>query len=103
MGYRSGKTTKKIISVEHKKINQEINHSVLISSMGLSTEWEKKQQNLTQRSQQAKISTKKRVGMEKDIAWKLLINIFPFGLLILEPNFIGASCATIWNTLNSCV
>ena len=103
VGYRSGKTTKKIISVEHKKINQEINHSVLISSMGLSTKWEKKQQNLTWHSQQAKISTKKRIGMEKDIAWKLLINIFPFGLLILEPNFIGASCATIWNTLNSCV
>ena len=103
MSYRSGKTTKKIISVEHKKINQEINHSVLINSMGRGAEWEKTQQNLTQYSRQARFLTKKGIGMEKDIVWNLLINLFPFGLLILEPNFIGASCATIWNTLNSCV
>ena len=35
--------------------------------MGLRTEWEKKQQALTQQSQQARISTAKRIGLEKDI------------------------------------
>lgn len=76
---------------------------MLINSMGLRTEWEKKQQDLTQKSQQAKVSTAKKIGLEKGISWKLLINLFPLGLLILEPNFIGANFATIWDTLNSCV
>ena len=103
ISYRSGKKTKQKISLEHKEINQEINNSVLINSMGLRTGWEKKQQGLTQQSQQTRISTAKRIGLEKDINWKLLINLLPFGLLILEPNFIGASFGTIWDSLNNCV
>jgi len=93
--YHSGRSTKLKISHEHKKINQEINNSVLINSMGLSTEWEKKQQDLTQRSQEAQIVTKQKTGLEKDIPWNLLINLFPFGLLLLETNFIGANFAII--------
>nr|CAG8443296.1 13407_t:CDS:2 [Entrophospora candida] len=69
--------------------------------MGLGTEWGKNQQYLTQKSQQAKVSAAKRIGLEKDVSWKLLINLLPFGLLILEPDFIGASFAIIWDTLNN--
>ena len=103
IGYHWGKKTKHEISIEHKKINQEINNSVLINSMGLNAEWEKKQRKLTQKSNQAKVSTKRKTNLEKSIPWRLLINLFPLTLLVLEPNFIGANFMIIWNTINESV
>ena len=103
IGYHWGKKAKHEISIEHKKINQEINNSVLIDSMGLSAEWEKEQQKLTQKSNQTKISTKRKTNLEKSIPWRLLINLFPLILLILEPDFIGNNFMITWNTINESV
>ena len=103
VGYHWGKKTKYEISIEHKKINQEINNSVLINSMRLNAEWEKEQKKLTQKSNQAKVSTKRKTNLEKSIPWRLLTNLFPLILLVLEPNFVGVNFMIIWNTINESV
>ncbi|CAI2162028.1 2937_t:CDS:2 [Funneliformis geosporum] len=83
------KRNKETVAREHVFINREIDNMVLVNSMGLRTDYEKEQQTLTEKSNLAKISTKKIVNLELTIPWRLLVNLFPFILLILEPRRVG--------------
>ncbi|CAI2195888.1 6457_t:CDS:2, partial [Funneliformis geosporum] len=76
--------SKKAISQEREIINQEVNHSVLINSMGLEDEYIKKQRISTSYSARRKFSVKTMVGLEMAAIWKLLVYLFPLGLLIIE-------------------
>ena len=96
---RFKKRSKKAISEEREIINQEVNHSVLISSMGLEEDYIKKQQISTSYSARQKVLVKKWVGLEIEVPWKLLVYLFPLILLIIEPSFVGAKLAIIWNIL----
>ena len=89
--FRFKKKAKKVISVEREIINQEVNHLILISSMGLEDEHIEKQRISTSQSARSKVLVKKLVGLEITLPWKLLTYLFPFGLLIIEPNFIGVN------------
>jgi len=56
--------SKKAISQEREIINQEVNHSVLINSMGLEDKYIEKQRISTSHSARRKVSVKTMVGLE---------------------------------------
>jgi predicted membrane protein len=92
LNFRVKRKSKKAISREREIINQEVNHSVLISSMGLEDDYIEKQRISTSHSARRKFSVKTMVGLELAVLWKLLVYLFPFGLLIIEgPRFIGTN------------
>lgn len=102
VNFRVKKKSKKFISWEREIINQEVNHSILISSMGLEDKYIEKQRISTSQSAHQKVLVKKLMGLEIEVPWKLLVYLFPFILLIIEPNFIGTNFFIIWDTLTNC-
>ncbi|MCE8162711.1 MAG: ABC transporter ATP-binding protein [Candidatus Moeniiplasma glomeromycotorum] len=102
VGYHRGKINKETMAKEHAFINQEINNAVLINSMGLRAGYQREQQNLTKQSNQTRVATKKIMGLEMTIPWKLLVNLFPLGFFILEPSRIKVGFQTVWRTINDC-
>ncbi|KLL02822.1 MAG: ABC transporter family protein [Mycoplasmataceae bacterium RV_VA103A] len=101
--FRLGKLSKQITTREYGLINKEINNAFLVESMGLNLQLEQEQQILTRQSRQKKTKFKSRMIAGKIIPWTLLVNLFPFGLLILNKNFIGEKFSTLWRILNNCV
>ncbi|KLL02592.1 MAG: ABC transporter ATP-binding protein [Mycoplasmataceae bacterium RC_NB112A] len=97
---RFKRKSKQAISQEREIINQEVSHSILISSMGLEEDYKKQQLISTSQSARAKVLVKKLVGLEMEFPWKLLLYLFPFILLIIEPSFIGVNLALVWNSLS---
>lgn len=101
--YTYGKISKEEATNEYGLINKEINNSILIDGMGLNSHYENAQQNLTSEAAKKETFYRSITWLGKIIPWNLLINFFPFLLLIFDQNFIGVNLAIIWNALNSCV
>jgi hypothetical protein len=60
--------------------------------MGLEDKYIEKQRISTSYSARRKFTVKTMVGLEMATLWKLLVYLFPLGLLVIEgPRFVGTN------------
>jgi len=89
INFRYGKLSKEETTKEYGLINREINSSILVDSCGLNMRYENAQQDLMKRSESKKSFYRSMSRLGKIIPWHLLVNFFPFLLLVFDKDFIG--------------
>jgi ABC-type multidrug transport system fused ATPase/permease subunit len=87
---------KKKLDEEWGVINKERNNVALIESMGLSSEYQQKQKNITQENEQLVLNYNRTKSLNKTIPNNFLNRFFPFILLALSRDFKGTVMIIFW-------
>src|SRR5690348_2257636 len=83
---RNEKKYKKKLDQEWAVINKERNNINLIESMGFSSQYETQQKKVTQNNKKLILNFNRTKSLSRTIPISLLIEIFPFLLLLISGN-----------------